>query len=207
VRFGDPHVTAEPGVTSEPVVAVLLAAGGGSRFTGSGGIGHKLLADAGGRPVVARAVEAALGAGLDEVLVVSGAVDLAGALADLPVRLVHNPRWADGIATSLRSGIEVAASSRTGAVVVGLGDQPGVPSAAWRAVADHPGPEPLVVATYGGTRGNPVRLAREIWDEVPRSGDEGARVLLRRRPDLVAEVACDGDPRDVDTVEDLDRWS
>lgn len=189
--------------------AVVLAAGSGSRFTGEG---HKLLALFRGRPLVAWAVEAAAGAGLDEVLVVEGAVLLSEALAGtearspVPVRRLVNARWAEGQAGSLAVAVDAAASAGHDAVVVGLADQPLVPSGAWRAVAAATATL-VAVATYGGRRRNPVRLASAVWPLLSRDGDEGARELMRRRPDLVGEVACQGEPVDVDTVEDLGRWS
>jgi molybdenum cofactor cytidylyltransferase len=177
--------------------AVVLAAGGSSRFSGGA---NKLRAPFRGRPLVQWAVDAAAGAGLDDLVVVTGAVELA---LDVPV--VHNPAWASGQATSLQVGIDHARARGHDAVVIGLGDQPLVPSVAWRAVTDASGP--IAVATFAGERRPPVRLAAEVWDLLPTSGDEGARALMRERPDLVTEVACDGEPADIDTAEDLARWS
>ncbi len=190
------------------LAAVVLAAGGGSRFEGRM---PKLLVPIEGEPMVVRAVRAALGAGADETIVVAGAVDLLPALTEAgladQVTLVVNDRWADGQATSLAVAIAVADAAGHEAVVVGLGDQPGVGAEAWRRVARADADAPVVVATYGGRRRNPVRFGRAIWAELPVEGDEGARGLLRRRPDLVAEVGCPGEPDDVDTLEDLERWS
>ena len=64
-----------------------------------------------------------------------------------------------------------------------------------------------MVATYSGRRRNPVKLDRSVWHLVPVTGDEGARVVMASQPALVREVACPGDPADVDTVEDLRLWS
>ena len=179
-------------------LALVLAAGGGSRFDAAR---HKLLTPLRGRPVVAWAVGAAVASGLP-VLVVTGAVDLAAALPE-GVATRHNPDWASGQATSLQAGLRLAGGHD--AVVVGLGDQPFVEADAWRLVAE--GSTPIVVATYQGERGNPVRLAAEVWPLLPTAGDEGARPLMRERPELVSGVACPGNPADIDTVGDLERWS
>lgn len=186
--------------------AVLLAAGGGSRFVGDH---HKLLQPLAGKPVVRWVLEAIADAGLSPVIVVTGAVDLAIALADpLPnnpeVVMVHNERWRNGMAASLQAALVVARGRELEAIVVGLGDQPGIPSSAWRAVSGTPAP--LAVATYGGERRNPVRIHAELWSHLPLDGDEGARSLIRRRPELVTEVACEGSADDIDTLDDVRRW-
>ncbi|MEM9713583.1 MAG: nucleotidyltransferase family protein, partial [Actinomycetota bacterium] len=177
--------------------AVVLAAGAGSRFDGPD---HKLLAEIGGRPVVSHVLDAVLEADIGPVLVVTGAVRI-GDVLPASTREVPNPRWAEGQATSVLAGVEAADELGADAIVVGLGDQPGVPAAAWRRVAASS--SPIAVATYGGRRRNPVRLARSIWPELPRDGDQGARGLIEARPDLVDGVACPGNPDDIDTQEDL----
>lgn len=182
---------------------MILAAGGSARF----GAGAKQLAVLDGRPLVLHAVQAAIDAGVfGAVAVVTGAVALDGVLPE-GVVLVPNPAWAEGQASSVRAGIGWAEQSGFDRVVVGLADQPGVLSAAWRSVASSDASEPIVVATYGGERGNPVRLDRSIWHLLPEQGDEGARALARRRPELVGAVPCPGTMVDIDTQEDLDRWN
>lgn len=203
------------------IVAVVLAAGAGSRFDGPV---HKLLAPVDGVPVVRRAVDAAVAAGIGPVVVVTGPTPLDGALAEPVaaggVTLVDNPAAAAGQAGSLQAGVRAAADLGASAVVVGLGDMPWVGPEPWRAVAGAPGDddgaadEVVVVAGYrvpgGGATGSgdllprpPVRIPRARWADLPTDGDEGARVLLRARPELVRVVAVDGDPGDVDTRPDL----
>jgi len=189
--------------------AVVLAAGGGSRWDGDG---HKLLAEVDGRPLAAHALAAAADAGLDELVVVTGAVDLTGVLAGvldeaLPVtvKVLHNERWAEGQAGSLGLAVAHAVAVGHDAVVVGLADSPGVPTEAWRAVAAVEAE--LAVATFAGRRRPPTLIGRSLWGQLPQVGDLGARDLLADRPDLVVEVPCPGDPADVDTMEDLWRWT
>jgi molybdenum cofactor cytidylyltransferase len=187
--------------------AIVLAAGGGSRYRASGGDSHKLLAQYLGRTVVEWSIEAAAAANLDATYVVRGATDLpVPPLAAGAVRFVRNDRWQEGIATSLQAGITRARREGHSAVVVGLGDQPLVLADAWRRVAAT-SRTPVAVATYNGVRGNPVRLSSLVWPLLPTGGDEGARVVMRRRPDLVVEVPCPGRSADIDTVDDLREWS
>lgn len=183
-------------------VALVLAAGAGARFHGAT---HKLAATLAGRTVLHHVLASVCRAGFAHVLVVTGARRLADLDPDAPPAAieVHHAGWDLGQATSLQAGLTAAGSRGAAAVVVGLGDQPGVTTDAWRSVAA--ADAPLAVATYGGRRGHPVRLAAAIWPLLPREGDAGARVLMRARPDLVVEVPCDGKPADVDTVEDLRR--
>ncbi|HET9060506.1 MAG TPA: nucleotidyltransferase family protein [Acidimicrobiales bacterium] len=183
------------------VAAVVLCAGGGTRFDDPGST-PKLLQPLKGRPLVSWALEHALAAGLGATIAVTGPVDIRQA-APAGAHLLANPSWRQGIATSLAAAVTWAQDKGFEAIVVGLGDQPFVPASAWRAVAM--AQSPIAVATYAGARRNPVRLSRSIWPELPTTGDEGARSLIRQRPELVSEVPCEGDPLDVDTLDDLDR--
>lgn len=180
-------------------LAVVLAAGEGRRFGGS-----KLRAELRGRPLVCWALDAAEAAGLDETAVVTGADDLADLLEPTLVRL-PNPAWATGQASSLQVAVAHAEAEGHEALVVGLADTPFVPAEAWQAVSEVEAP--IVTAEFDGDRRPPVRLARAVWPLLPIEGDEGARALLRRRPDLVTAVPCAGVPADVDTRGDLERWS
>ena len=188
------------------VAGVVLAAGAGSRFRdgGASAAGHKLRASFRGRPVVAWVLDTVLEVGFNEVFVITGAVDLSDLLPS-GVTEVHNPVWATGQSSSLQAAVAAADAAHHHAIVVGLGDQPLVPAAAWRSVGATAGP--IVTATFDGERRPPVKLERSVWAELPTEGDAGARTLMQRRPELVSEIPCRGNPADIDTVEDLRLWS
>lgn len=186
-----------------PTAAVILAAGAGSRFHGAG---HKLDAQLGGTPLATRAIDSAARAAIGPVVVVTGAIRPELPSDPLPVAVIEvdHPDWTAGQATSLRVGIERARSLGAEAVVVGLADQPFVEPEAWRAVAAST--SPIAYATYDDTRGNPVRLHSSVWSLLPNHGDEGARALIRVRPELAEPIPCPGSAADIDTLEDLQRW-
>jgi CTP:molybdopterin cytidylyltransferase MocA len=186
------------------VSAIVLAAGGGSRFGGG-----KLLAKLGGRPIIETVLHNLREAPVDEIIVVVGAdaQRLRGVCEAYGVRIVANEEWERGQSTSVLAGLRACGGE---AAVVLLGDQPFIGAeAVGRLVAAFAEGAKVAVATYGGKRRNPVLFSREVWPllEAELAGDEGARSVQRRHPELVVEVPCEevGDPADVDTREDLRR--
>ncbi|WP_223267696.1 nucleotidyltransferase family protein [Streptosporangium nondiastaticum] len=193
-------------VPHPPVAGLLLAAGGGRRLGGR----PKALLGFRGRPLVEHAARALSEGGCAPVCVVLGAAAAEVRVhADLAhCTLVDNPRWPDGMGSSLRAGLAALEATDAGAVVVSLVDQPGVGAAAVsRLLAAHRAGAGLAAASYGGERGHPVLFAREHWEGVARAaaGDRGARAYLRAHASAVTLVECAdvADPRDVDVPEDL----
>jgi CTP:molybdopterin cytidylyltransferase MocA len=202
----------QSGASRPSTVAVLLAAGAGSRFRDGR---HKLLAelDSQGNTVIERSLRNLIEARIGPIVIITGALtrddlatnpSVANYLAAPSVTTHHNPTWAAGQSTSVRVAIDAAEQIGADAVVIGLADQPFITPDAWRTVAAGLGA--ITVATYDGRRGNPVRLHADVWDQLPHDGDVGARSLMQLRPELVTEVSCTGSSADIDTLEDLHRW-
>jgi molybdenum cofactor cytidylyltransferase/nicotine blue oxidoreductase len=100
--------------------------------------------------------------------------------------------------------VSLAGDTDVDAVCVGLADQPLVGPEAYRRVAAADGD--LVIPTYDGQPGNPVKLARSLWPEaLELRGDVGARALVRDRAVVRVDCTDTGSPADVDTLDDLRR--
>ena len=184
-------------------LGVLLAAGSGTRFSGSQ---HKLLSHIDGQTIISRSLTAMTGSDLDGFILVSGALDLSNHISD--VEVVHNPEWKTGQRSSVITAMEFARTQGYDAIVVGLADQPFLTSQAWINVSAST--SPIAIATYNGTRGNPVRLHSSVWntfEDLEADPDAGARSLIHLHPELVREVACEGNSADIDTTEDLNTWT
>jgi molybdenum cofactor cytidylyltransferase len=187
------------------IAALVLAAGRSSRM----GSTNKLLADIDGAKLIARVVDAALGAGMHEVVVITGHDQSAvrAALAARPVRYAHNPRFADGLASSLCAGLS-ALRAGTDGVVVCLGDMPRVSSMHIAALADAftagAGAD-VCVPFHRGQRGNPVLWPARCFAALAGlAGDIGGRALLEREAHLCrVAIEDDGVLVDVDTPEAL----
>ena len=199
-----PQPRDEPLHPVRSIAALVLAAGRSSRMGGP----NKLLAEIGGRPLVRIAVEEALASQARPVIVVTGhqRERVEAALAGLPVDFVHNPYFADGLGTSLKTGI-AALPAQSDGVIVCLGDMPQVDAAMIDRLigAIDPAKGSLIaMPTIEGQRGNPVVWSRRFFpDLMAVEGDVGARYLIGRYTEAVAEVPLSGKAAltDVDTPE------
>lgn len=178
------------------VAGAVLAAGSGSRM---GTPKAELVV--GGRRLLDRAVSVLREGGCDPVFaVVRAGTTVAGAAA------VVNPTPDSGMRSSLALAVDRAGLADALAVL--LVDVPGVGADAVRAVVTAWRPGRIAIARYGDRRGHPTVMAPALWRKalVGAQPDEGARALLRSRPELVDEIGVDGDATDLDTPEDVRRW-
>lgn len=192
---------------TEPAAAIILAAGASSRMGRP-----KQLLEIGGQTLVARAVNAVMEAGLWPVVVVLGANsdEIKPVLARLPVISVVNAAWAEGMATSLRTGIKTLGQySRTApAALIGLCDQPGFTAEVARRLVDalaagEGAMKGIAAARYDGRLGAPAVFRRKYFSALAElTGDQGARALLQSRADDVAAVDLPELGVDLDTGAD-----
>lgn len=190
------------------IAGLVLAAGRSSRM----GALNKLLIAIDGKPMVRHAVEAALGAQLAPLFVVTGhqQEEVQSALKDLPVTFLFNNEFASGLSSSLKRGLS-ALPEDCDAALVALGDMPLVTAAEIGRLVNAFNPvegRAIIVPTRHGKRGNPVLWARRFFAEMKElGGDVGARHLIGAYPEAVAEVEMEGDGvlTDIDTPQALAR--
>jgi len=173
---------------SGPVAGVVLAAGSSSRMGR-----NKLLFDLGGEPVVRRAVRSTLRAGLDPVVVVLGheADAVRAALVSLPCQFVVNPRYAEGMNSSVCAGI-AALPPDVGAGVVLLADMPFVSAEMIATLVERyrTGDASLILSEYDGVQAPPTLFDRSLFAELAGPEGKGCGKRLRRRhPDQVTTVS------------------
>ena len=189
------------------VAAIVLAAGRGTRF----GREPKLLARLGGKPLVRRVAEAAAISIADPVIVVTGhrANEIENSLEGLPIQVVRNTAFADGLSTSLKVGFG-ALPDKVKAAVVLLGDMPLIEADLinilvnrWREM----GEPAALVPTLNGKRGNPVVLSRELDDMIDGlSGDVGAGPALRGLTGVLEWPTTDpAILKDIDTADEIGK--
>ncbi|MDQ3283175.1 MAG: nucleotidyltransferase family protein [Acidobacteriota bacterium] len=185
------------------IAAVVLAAGSSSRM-GS----PKQLLRFGGITLLRRATLAAIDAGCDPVVVVTGAhAELSRQeLEGLHVREAINRDWESGMASSIRSGIEAARDCD--AAVLMLCDQPRVDAhvIAQLIAAFRENDAPIVASSYGGSFGVPALFSSVLFDELTQlHGAAGAKQIIAKQIADAKLIAFAGGETDVDTPEDFQR--
>ena len=169
-----------------------------------------LVVDKTGKTMIARVVDNVLSSLARPVLVVTGhmAEQVEGALGGRPVQYVHAPDYAEGLSASLKSGI-AALPPDSAAAIVCLGDMPLVTGRMIDRLLEAYDPDEgrlIVLPTFHGKQGNPMLWDRRFFPEILQiSGDTGARFLVGKYAEFVAEVemADDAVLRDFDTTESL----
>jgi molybdenum cofactor cytidylyltransferase len=183
---------------------VILAAGEASRM-GS----PKQLLPLGGESLLGRAVEAALASSAWPVVVVLGAhaEKIRPTLARLPVLIAENPAWAEGMASSIRTGVTTLRQFSRGldGAFIALCDQPAFSSdvIAQLVAAQQASGRSIVAARYSGRNGAPALFLREHFPALTSlTGEEGARTLLNGDATRVATVDLPQLAVDLDTPAD-----
>lgn len=184
----------------------MVPAGGRSRRMGAP---NKLLLDLGNRSVLEWVVTSALEAALDEVIVVTGAGgdEVSERMAGYAVRVVHNAAYDEGMASSIRVGLQAADAEAEGIGIL-PGDMPFVRSGTVARLAASLRPGTIVVPYHDGRAGHPVFFAASFRNELlDIQGDAGARSVLERCAEAVVEIETDdaGVLRDIDTEDDYKK--
>ena len=180
---------------------IVLAAGSSSRMEGA----NKLLLPWQKQCVLQVVVERICEVGLGEVIVVTGhqRAEVEEKLSHYPVRLVHNPKFAEGMAASIRVGVEAAVGEQ--GYLFALGDMPQIAGATMLKVAEAlKSREAIAVPVRDGRRGHPVAIGSAYRDALlALTGDRGARPVLAKNAANVVEVPVEDEGIfvDVDTQE------
>ncbi|KIY40369.1 molybdopterin-guanine dinucleotide biosynthesis protein MobA [Pseudomonas sp. 10-1B] len=184
------------------VVALVLAAGSGSRF----GSDKRRATLADGRSLLAHSVERAQ-AVFEEVRVVLREGERKEDFG-LPgdCRVIFSPEAASGMGHSLAAGARSLLDSQAPAVAILLGDMPWIEPATLRRLAEAASAASIVLPRHAGQQGHPVIFGRDFWPALWQlSGDEGARAVVRAHWDccVVVEVDDAGVLLDIDTPHGL----
>jgi molybdenum cofactor cytidylyltransferase len=188
------------------ISGLVLGAGASSRF----GQPKQLLPFRGSTLLGWVINQAERATGLDEIIVVLGRAsdDIRMKVAFGNAKVVENPVFGEGCASSYRAGIG-ALDPRSDAIMILLGDQPGVDPETIDRVAEEwrRGDGKIALASYRGRIGHPMLFARPLFDKlVWLRGDKAAWKLVDANPDLVRVIPFDRPfPEDINTVEDFQR--
>lgn len=182
---------------------VILAAGGSSRLRHP-----KQLLSFKGESLLRRSARIAVESECKPVIVVLGfsAREMVSELKNLPVQVVINPEWGEGMASSLRTGLK-AVPEEAAAVLLMLCDQPHVNTELLsRLNGKFLAGSPIVASRYRGVAGVPALFSREFFGNLSSlEGDQGARSVIQKYIEEVATIDFEEGAIDIDTEGDYSR--
>lgn len=193
------------------VTAILLAAGSSRRM----GAANKLLLPWKGKPLVAITAEHILGAGVGELVIVTGhqAPEVIAAVSHLPARIVHNPDHEKGMTSSIRTGVGTATGQ---GYLICLADMTLITPEEYilliKAFEREYGRNVhcILVPEFQGQKGNPV-LFSATWREpiLQHPEEDGCRTLVRNNPQHQLRIAMPTDHilQDIDYPIDYQQLS
>jgi molybdenum cofactor cytidylyltransferase len=187
------------------VGVIILAAGEASRMGAP-----KQLLDYQGRPLICHAADVALASLCRPVVVVVGAQAdaLRKELEGWPVEIAENPRWREGMGTSIRRGVEALGGHGVDGVILALADQPLITPAMLDRLSELHAKtgKPIVASEYSGTLGVPVLFDQTMFpDLLALAPDKGCKGVIMAHRDLTHCVPCPEAETDVDTPADYER--
>jgi len=184
------------------VAGLVLAAGGSKRLRQP-----KQLLRFGSSTLLGHVLDTARACRFDQTLCVlgGGARGIRAAVDFSRVEVVENREFGEGCSSSIAAALG-AVDPRADALVLMLGDQPGVTADTVAALLAGRGDAPLAVCAYDDGRGHPLAFSRGMFEALSNlHGDKGVWKLMDRFADEVVDVSVAGPiPRDVDTWEDYE---
>ncbi len=185
--------------------AIVLAAGGSSRYGQC-----KQLIKINGSSLVRLAVDKLSSLfPHDRISVVVGAnsESVAQAISDLPVNLIYNVHWQEGLASSLKAGIDSLEPGCHG-VMITMCDQVLVTEDHLRQLTDLwiDDPSRFIASGYADTLGTPAVIPDEFYPQLlALKGDAGAKSVLQNNPGRVRTIPIPEAEFDLDVPTDLEK--
>jgi len=131
-------------------------------------------------------------------------------ISQLPVQIVENQQWDEGMSSSIRVGLEalLGVNQNLEAVAIALCDQPFVSSQTINQLIEayHLTGKPIIASEYAGTLGVPVLFSHTLFSELMAlKSNEGAKQLIKRHIHEVFSIPFPDGAIDIDTPNDYEK--
>jgi molybdenum cofactor cytidylyltransferase len=186
---------------------IILAAGSSSRFGNT-----KQLLHFNGKTLLQNAIEEATDAGVGTIVVVTGANadEISKKIKNENLEIVFNKDWEQGMASGIGIGLKkaITLNNEIEKVIIAVCDQPFVSSSLFQELfqKQNKSGRHIVASAYAGTVGTPVLFTQKYFDALMGlTGDQGAKILLKKYSEDLATVDFPDGNIDIDTQEDYEN--